>query len=137
MKLSIAAGLFIMICMSSQVSAEIYKWTNADGELVYSQTPPPQGITATVVDSLAEKEADIERPESETSNEKIIDANSSIDVENAEKCEVARNNIESLGEATSDTLFKSVGEESRTYTQEELNVNIEISREFINTWCDQ
>jgi hypothetical protein len=48
------AFLFVM-CFSLAASAQIYRWVDANGRVNFSNTPPPQGIKATVVDPDAKE----------------------------------------------------------------------------------
>jgi glutaredoxin len=45
--------LFLLLCLlslpiSSAVSAEIYKWKDKDGNIVFSDSPPPPGVDAEI-----------------------------------------------------------------------------------------
>ncbi|MCF6262310.1 MAG: DUF4124 domain-containing protein [Xanthomonadales bacterium] len=139
MKLGITAGLFLMICISSQVSAEIYKWTNADGELVYSQTPPSDDSVAVVIklaetseDNLPEDQADKAVTEPEPA-----EAQTEADIAKR-NCETVKANIAMLRMASPETEFASdEGEgEQITYTQAELNERIRNNQALVKTWCE-
>jgi len=43
-----AALIFVML-LQSPVFADIYKWTDGSGEVHYTQTPPPNGMTAQTI----------------------------------------------------------------------------------------
>ena len=45
------AAAFLLVCGASH--AQIYKWTDANGRVNFSNTPPPQGVKSTVVDPNA------------------------------------------------------------------------------------
>lgn len=43
-------SFLLLICFSLGASAQIYRWTDANGRVNFSNTPPPQGVKSTVVD---------------------------------------------------------------------------------------
>src|SRR5688500_11704966 len=47
----ILAAVFLLACGAGY--AQIYKWTDASGRVNFSNTPPPKGANATVVDPNA------------------------------------------------------------------------------------
>ena len=47
--------VLILLTVSAQASAQIYRWTDAEGRTNFSNTPPPQGVKATVVDPNAKE----------------------------------------------------------------------------------
>src|SRR5688572_21751624 len=49
----ILAVVFLLACGASY--AQIYKWTDANGRVNFSNTPPPQGVKAVVVDPNAKE----------------------------------------------------------------------------------
>ena len=53
-KLLLAASLCVAAALlQSPAQGEIYKWTDAAGEIHYSQTPPPQGIKTEKIQGAA------------------------------------------------------------------------------------
>jgi Domain of unknown function (DUF4124) len=50
MKLAIGVFLFwlILLPISFGFSTEIYKWTDKDGKLIFSDTPPPPGVDSEI-----------------------------------------------------------------------------------------
>ena len=48
-------ALLILLALSAPASAQIYRWTDAEGRTNFSNTPPPQGVKATVVDPNAKE----------------------------------------------------------------------------------
>ena len=57
------AVLIALALLSLPASAQIYKWTDANGKTHFSNVAPPQGVKATVVDPSAKEGA----PSPETS----------------------------------------------------------------------
>jgi hypothetical protein len=49
----ILAAVFLLACGASH--AQIYRWTDANGRVNFSNTPPPQGVRAVVVDPNAKE----------------------------------------------------------------------------------
>jgi hypothetical protein len=125
--------------MSPQVSAEIYKWTNADGELVYSQSPPPHGITAIVVDA-----GDNSSDTTSDAGTEVLAASATVPESKPQQaskvmsnCEIAQRNIAMLRLATPESEFTNAAGEQITYTQIELNSNIRTNQELAKAWCDR
>ena len=46
---------FLLLALSAPASAQIYRWTDADGRTNFSNTPPPQGVKSTIVDPNAKE----------------------------------------------------------------------------------
>lgn len=138
MKLAIVVGISLLTCIGTPVfSAEIYKWTNAAGEPVYSQSPPPAGITAELIETNVQS--------TETANKKSQNA-SGIDNAEAEhdqkpaeasmtNCEIARTNIAMLRLATPGAEFKGADGQPISYSQTELNANIKTNIDLAKSWC--
>jgi len=47
--------IFCLLCAATSVSAQIYRWTDAQGRVHFSNTTPPPGVQATVVDPNAKE----------------------------------------------------------------------------------
>ena len=45
----------ILLAVSASATAQIYRWTDAEGRTNFSNTPPPQGVRSTVVDPNAKE----------------------------------------------------------------------------------
>lgn len=48
-RLQTTALIIVTLLLQSPVFAEIYKWTDSSGEVHYTQTPPPGGISSQVI----------------------------------------------------------------------------------------
>lgn len=46
-------AFFFLMCFSFGASAQIYRWVDANGRVNFSNSAPPQGVQATVVDANA------------------------------------------------------------------------------------
>ena len=66
MKLTIGVFLFcfLLLPISFGFSAEIYKWTDKDGKLIFSDTPPPPGVDSEI--KKFEKPQPKEKPKPKT-----------------------------------------------------------------------
>jgi len=47
----------VLLCVAVSASAQIYRWTDAQGRVHFSNVTPPQGVKATVVDPYAKEGA--------------------------------------------------------------------------------
>ncbi|MCF6224720.1 MAG: DUF4124 domain-containing protein [Xanthomonadales bacterium] len=136
MKLGIAVGLFIMICISSQVSAEIYKWTNADGELVYSQTPPSDDSVAELIKLAETSDANLAEDQTGKAEQEPEPSKPQSEADISKRnCETVQANIAMLRMASPETEFAAEDGEQITYTQTELNNQIRSNQALIKTWC--
>ena len=45
--------LFVLLVSAGTASAQIYRWTDAEGRVNFSNKAPPQGVTSTIVDADA------------------------------------------------------------------------------------
>jgi len=46
---AVCGGAVLLACLSAPVTAEIYKWVDAEGNVQYTQRPPPAGIEASTI----------------------------------------------------------------------------------------
>src|SRR6185503_9654709 len=47
--------LCVLLASAATASAQIYRWTDAQGRVNFSNTPPPQGVKSTIVDANAKE----------------------------------------------------------------------------------
>ena len=45
----------VFLAAAASASAQIYRWTDAQGRVNFSNTPPPQGVKSTIVDAHAKE----------------------------------------------------------------------------------
>ncbi len=115
-------------------AAEIYRWVDENGTVVYSQTPPPDGRRTTTVapppppaedPAVARKrlEEQIRRLEQSAEARRKAEAKKAKTREEAARrearCRQARRNLEILNTRPPNTLYR-VGDEYRRFTMEEL-----------------
>ncbi len=46
---------FVLLASAATASAQIYRWTDAQGRVNFSNTAPPQGVKSTIVDPDAKE----------------------------------------------------------------------------------
>ncbi|MDY6992277.1 MAG: DUF4124 domain-containing protein [Pseudomonadota bacterium] len=66
----------LLSVLSVNIHAEIYKWVDEEGFTQYSQTPPPEGIEATVVESISVQTVDTPETAATPSAEETTDETS-------------------------------------------------------------
>ena len=118
--------------MSTCSFAGVYKWTATDGEIIYSQTPPPSGTDFEYVEDPAastnstssqqnlEKiqkqldEAKAERDKNTAEQERIAESNQ-IKQENCQQAKLNLSNLTSRGQVTikEGNLYRKLNEEER------------------------
>lgn len=122
--LPLAAGL---ILMGAPVSAELYKWTDAEGKVHFSDQPPPPEVKAPVTvkprrpaaapaapatPAYVEQEADFRKRQVEAA-EKAKAEKQAADVaaEKQRNCEQARTQVASLQSGSRITRSNAAGEQ--------------------------
>ena len=131
-----------LACVSLQGQAQVYKWTDKDGKVQYSDSPPPAGASASVpqkVDTSASNTSGVGGPAKEQSwqdkardydRRRIAAAEKQAgDIElarkNQERCNNARRDLRNLQESRRVYTTDDKGE--RHYIDDDQR-NIEIAR---------
>ncbi len=135
MKIAIIITLLCLIFANHAEAAEIYQWTNAKGESVYSQTPPTDGSAIATVTSV--EDPITETTEAQTEVAQNSDAATLETAKKMDNCEIARTNIALLRVANPQTQFTAADGEDVTYTQAELNSRIRSNQEVEKAWCEE
>ena len=144
-------GLCIVATLlHAPVSAQIYKWTDATGEIQYSQVPPPGGVKTEKIQG-APPPAD--SPDmADESLQKQVDAMNKAIAEKAEKdkekemekelaannkrnCVTSQNNLFKLEEGGRRRYLTADGE-VRRFTEEERQGQISTAKEEIEKYCN-
>ena len=150
-----AWSLLIGLCITatllhSPVSAQIYKWTDASGEVQYSQIPPPGGIKTDKIQG-APPPADNPDVANEALQKQVDTMNKTI-AEKAEKdkekemgkelaatnernCVTAQNNLSKLEVGGRRRYLNAEGEVTR-FTEEERQARISAAKEEIEKYCN-
>lgn len=149
--LPLLAGLALAAAIGAPAPADarIYKWTDADGNTVYSQQPPPSGVKAEQVDeapppsedpeaameSLRERaDAFDERREDRQKSDEEREAAAEREKRQKEVCEQLRENLRVL---QTNNQVREQGEdgEYKMLPEEQRQARIESTRERIENEC--
>ena len=139
--LSVAA---LLACFSLFAAPTIYKWTDDDGVVHYSEDPPAdvdyQRVSTSVPATSGSDDSDADS-DSGDSGEGEPDAQADQPEAQqgpdpevvAERCEQARSNLQLLQENT--RLMTNDRGSERRLTREERQERIDNLQEFIDEWC--
>lgn len=144
------AALLAGLALSAPAVAQMYRWVDDSGTVVYSQTPPPDGrATSTVApppppSSSAEaerqqlqtelKQAGEARKTQAEQQKKQQDA-AAKDAERKRNCDAARQNLDLILNRPPQTRFQMPNGEYRRFTDEEREAEIKKAREFVDKNC--
>jgi len=150
-----AWSLLIGLCLAATllhtpVSAEIYKWTDATGEIQYSQVPPAGGVKTEKIQG-AHPPADDPDVANESLQKQVDAMNKSI-AEKAEKdkekemekelattnkrnCATSQDNLKKLEEGGRRRYLTADGEIMH-FTEEERQEQISAAKEEIEKYCN-
>jgi len=144
------AALVGCLVLSTAAVAEMYRWVDDSGTVVYSQTPPPDGrATSTVApppppSSSAEaertqlqtglKQADEARKKQSDEQKKQQEA-ATKDADRKRNCDAARQNLDLILNRPPQTRFQMPNGEYRRFTDEEREAEIKKAREFVDKNC--
>jgi hypothetical protein len=142
--------LSTFLLTGSHAMAGIYRWVDDQGQVVYSQTPPPGDRE---VSELAPPPPPAEAPDAaleriRSQTRKLEKASQERREEKAEKdkrkqeekirkknCETARRNLETLKSRPPNTLYRTGEGEYRRFTIDELNQQIAEQEKLIRENC--
>ena len=148
-----AALLIATLLLQSPVSGGIYKWTDASGEVHYTQTPPPNGIATQKIqdapppaesqqsiheeqqqlqeriDAMDERQA---RQDEEAAIKKQHKENREIDEKN---CITAQNNLAKLQQGGIKRYLTPEGEVIRL-TEEDRQRRITAANKQVKQYCN-
>ena len=143
------ALLLLLPLTTELVSAKTYRWTDADGNVVYSQVPPRDGREATTVGAppppaespeVAKQrlQEQIERLNQQRESRNLSKQQAQESKQQAEasakNCEMARHNLEALRQGTRRLYRNKDGSYSRL-TEEEVNSRAQETKSFIAENC--
>jgi len=108
----VAVGAFALGCaaLAGTASATLYKWTDANGRVVYSDQPPPSGVknetvlgappppsNPNAVKDMAAKELDIKKRQADAAEkDKKAESQRADNAKRAEECARAREQLRQL-----------------------------------------
>jgi len=132
-----------LICFAVNVSAAAYKWNDVNGNIIYSQTPPPLGTPYELVDdaSIAASSfgvagtKDLEKRLNESqearderkAQEKLIAESEQIKQDNCKQANTNLTALTSRGQVTikENGLYRKLTEEERQERIQQAKTNIE------------
>ena len=143
----IATMAFALVCITANVNAQAYKWKDPNGNIIYSQTPPPLGTPYELVDDTSiaattlgvanteslQKKLDASQKEREErkAQEQLVAESEQIKKENCAQAKTNLTALTSRGQVTikEGDLYRKLTEEERQERIKEANSSIE---EFCN-----
>lgn len=152
-RLQTTALVVVMLLLQSPVFAEIYKWTDGSGEVHYTQTPPPSGISAQVIQGApppAESEKTIhqeqqklqeqldameERRAKSEEEEAIEKERQELGKINEKNCITAKNNLAKLQQGGIKRYLTPEGEVIRL-TDEDRQRRIAEAQKQVEQYCN-
>jgi type IV secretory pathway VirB10-like protein len=145
-------SLFLSIFLvSTQASSKMYRWTDDNGNVVYSQTPPPdsrpvKSITAPPPPAVKPEEAQEKTQEFQQKLDKIAKEREKAKKKQAKKkeqakadsarCEAARKNRETLINRPPNTLWGLPDGTFQRFTVDEREQKLETLNKAIREYCE-
>ena len=138
--------LFALSLFSLNSTAGVYRWVDDQGNVVYSQTPPPDGRDAKLMapppPPAEDPEAAMERVRSQTEaldkasqeRQKQLEERkkrAQLEAQRKANCEAARKNLETLRSRPPNTLYRTGEDEYRRFTIDELNQQMKDQEKII------
>ena len=135
---------------SSGLTAQAYRWINDQGNVVYSQLPPPDNREVKVIEpppppveesEMAQEKLDAQIKQlEETEQERKLNTQATAQREaeakyNAQQCTNARQNLEAITNRPPQTLFKTGDGTYRRFTEEERAEQIKRANDIIEKYC--
>ena len=142
-------ALCFLLLLAGNAQAAIYKWVDKDGNVQYTQTPPPEGMTAetlqppmvdvnsdTAIKQLNEqqhqlKDLDKQRQEQSEQEAKVAEAQAL----RQKNCQTAKDRLASYEKPRGIRLEREDGTRERI-SEEERQEQIKISEDMIKEYCE-
>lgn len=135
--------------MIGAVHADVYKWVDAQGQTHYSQTPPPAGQSAKLIETDKPPSVDVESQQKEI--ESLIQQQAEdkeqqeqrlakqrqqaqLAEENAKKCKLARHNLQQYQNNPGRRVMDSEGNVTRP-SEEDRQEMIKRLQEAVTEFC--
>ncbi|MCU7816706.1 MAG: DUF4124 domain-containing protein [Candidatus Thiodiazotropha sp. (ex Rostrolucina anterorostrata)] len=137
----------LIVLFSTAASAEIYRWVNEDGVVIFSQTPPPGAKAETVkIRNSSPSSANDSEDRLKKLHQRLADSEEDRGLKkakqkeqaedkarNKQNCNAARKNLEQLT-ALANRLYK-VGDEYLRLTEEDRQKRMQQARDQIKEHC--
>jgi len=152
-RLQTAALIIAALLLQSPVFASIYKWTDASGEVHYTQTPPPSGVNSQIIQGApppAESQQTIRKEQQklqeqlDAMEERRIEREEEEDIEkqhqelikiNEKNCIIAENNLAKLHQGGIKRYLTPEGEVIRL-TEEDRQRRITEAKKQVEKFCN-
>jgi len=142
---TLVAGL-ALLASQSMAQSHHYRWTDEQGETVYSDRPPPTGVDYEIVSSTSsfsravKSHQDALASESAAEAEEAGAADAPADQQARKKateefCEKARANLETLNGSARIVIRTEAGE-TRALSEEEIEEQKRTTRSQITSYCE-
>ncbi len=143
-----AVGLVLIGLGSAQ--GEIYRWVDAEGQVHYSQSPPPIGTQTekvrgaykpavtpeTAQKALQEQVEKVDTQKQQTTEAKDLEGKVRAELERRKKnCETARTNLQTLENLGNRRIQDSEGKVIRL-SEEDRQKRLSESQQQIKEWCE-
>lgn len=141
MRLIVLGGVLLLAAIGGTVQAKVYKWTDAQGRVHYSATPPAEGrasevpIAPTPAAAPAQPAAAGE-PKPDTANGEQKPADAARGEALQQNCEIAKQNLTTL-ENPANRRFQEAGKEPVYYTDEQRQAKIGEAKKMVTAFCEQ
>ena len=142
--------LCIYILLAGTAQAAIYKWVDANGDVHYSQTPPPPGVagetlqppppdvdTETATKQLNEQERQFEEFRKQRDEQADKEAQAAVELALQQKnCQMAKDRLASYERRPNINFVQEDGSRVRA-TEEERQAEIKKSEDMIQEFCKE
>lgn len=140
MRWLVHGGVLLMVLLAaSAAQAGVYKWTDANGRVHYSSSPPPGGqaeqvrIRSAPASSEADTPAPAAAPAEEQGAGETAEPTSARETF-AKNCEIARQNLTVLQDPKL-TVFRQDGGKPVRYDEEQRKQQIAAAQAQVQQWC--
>ena len=142
--------LCIYILLAGTAQAAIYKWVDANGDVHYSQTPPPPGVagetlqppppdvdTETATKQLNEQERQLEELRKQRDEQADKESQAAAELALQQKnCQMAKDRLASYERRPNINFVQEDGSRVRA-TEEERQAEIKKSEDMIQEFCKE
>ena len=150
-KIVFSTGMFGILLFATVASAQMYRWTDDDGNVVYSQTPPPDNRPAKSITAPPPPAENPERIRKETEElHKQLDELAKERKEKEEEkqrdeeerrqkatsCQIAKKNLKRIQERPPNTLWGLPDGSYKRFTVEERQKEIDKFNKIIEENCE-
>ncbi len=137
-RLFAAPVLCVLLLVAGPVAAKMYKWIDEEGNVQYSQVPPPDRAVQVIAPAASVTAPDMPEPEQSAQGEdeakkKDPRAEKAKAEENRRNCEIARKNLQLLQNA------RRVMDEGQLVILDETNRSqrVEGAQKQVDRFCNQ